>query len=65
LAGKPSAENINSSSILSCVEVFDVFILFGVGEMMFEDFTRELFPFAVEDVVPSVPFCCEVKASDS
>jgi hypothetical protein len=64
LAGESSAENINASSIFSCVEVFDVFILFGVGEMVLKDFTRKLLPLAIEHVIPSVPFCCEVKASD-
>ena len=36
----------------------------GVGEVVLEDFTRELLPFTIEDVVPSSPLCCEVKASN-
>jgi hypothetical protein len=65
LAREASAKDINSSSVSCRVEFSDVSILFGVWEVVLEDFSREFFPLAIEEVLPTHPFGCEVKASDS
>jgi len=65
LARESPAKDINSSSVICRVEFSDVSILFGVWEVMLEDFAREFFPFAIEEVFPPHPFGGEVKASDS
>jgi hypothetical protein len=64
LAGKPSCEYINSSSVSCRVEFFDVSMLYGVWEVMFQDLSRELFPLAVEDVVPTHPLGGQVETTD-
>jgi hypothetical protein len=50
LAWEASGEDINSSRVSCRVELFDVSELFCIGEVVLEDFARELFPLAIEDV---------------
>jgi len=63
LAGEPSCEDINSSSVSCRVEFFDVSMLYGVWKMVFQNLAGELLPFAVEEVCPPYPFGSEVEAS--
>jgi hypothetical protein len=65
LARESSAKYINSSSVICRVEFSDVSILFGVWEVMLEDFAREFFPLAIEEVFPTHPFSREVKAANT
>jgi len=63
LARESSCEDINSSKVSCRVEFFEVSILYGVWEVVFEDLPWELFPLAVEDVLPAHPLGGEVKPS--
>jgi hypothetical protein len=50
LARETSGEDIKSSRVSCRVELLDVSVLFRIGEVMLEDFAREFFPLAVEEV---------------
>ncbi len=65
LAGEPSADNINSSSVSCRVEVPDVFVLRDMWKMMFKYAAGKVLPLAIEYVCPTNPLRGKIETSDS
>jgi hypothetical protein len=65
LAWESSCEDVDGSSMNREVCLFNVSIGYCVREVMFKDFLWKGFYLAMKDVVPTHPFGCKIKATDS